>query len=66
MLEEELLAVGPGDATVRVQWVSEAGQKPVDANDIYLSIVELASSAGTIILTRFRGLTQLMLTFSTP
>uniref|UniRef100_A0A5K3EUS1 phosphoinositide 5-phosphatase n=1 Tax=Mesocestoides corti TaxID=53468 RepID=A0A5K3EUS1_MESCO len=66
VVEGELLAAGPGDATVRVRWTSENANAPVSADDIYQSIVELASSAGTIVLTRFHGVDQLMLTFSTP
>nr|CDS31929.1 synaptojanin 1 [Hymenolepis microstoma] len=64
VIEEEILAAGPGDATVRITWISENGE--VKADDIYQSIVELASSAGTIILSRFRGNDQLLLTFSSP
>ncbi|VUZ46885.1 unnamed protein product [Hymenolepis diminuta] len=64
VVQEELLAAGPGDATVRITWSSESGE--VKADDIYQSIVELASSAGTIILTRFEGCDQLLLTFSSP
>ncbi|VDO05611.1 unnamed protein product [Rodentolepis nana] len=64
VVEEELLAAGPGDATVRITWSCESGE--VKAYDIYQSIVELASSAGTIILSRFQESDQLLLTFSSP
>lgn len=64
VVEEELLAAGPGDATVRISWADGTGD--VKADDIYQSIIDLASSAGTIILTRFEGCSQLLLTFSTP
>ncbi|KAM7541625.1 hypothetical protein Aperf_G00000043699 [Anoplocephala perfoliata] len=64
VVEEELLAAGPGDATVRVSWASGSGETKID--DIYQSVAELASSAGTIILTRSEGCNQLLLTFSAP
>ncbi|VDM33609.1 unnamed protein product, partial [Hydatigera taeniaeformis] len=64
VIEEELLAAGPGDATVRVTWSCKDSR--VTADDILQAIVELAGSAGTIILTRPQCNNQLLLTFSSP
>ncbi|EUB62095.1 Synaptojanin-1 [Echinococcus granulosus] len=64
VIEEELLAAGPGDATVRINWI--CGDTTVTADAIHQAIVELAGSAGTIILTRPQCNNQLLLTFSSP
>lgn len=72
IVEEELLAAGPGDATVRVTWSyddvnnTNSNTNTIRITDIYQSIVELANSAGTILLTRFQGCDQLLLTFASP
>lgn len=64
VIEEELLAAGPGDATVRVTWMCDDSRATADG--IHQAIVELAGSAGTVILTRPQGNNQLLLTFSSP
>ncbi|VDK39948.1 unnamed protein product [Taenia asiatica] len=64
VIEEELLAAGPGDATVRVTWMCEGSRATAD--DIHQAIVELAGSSGTVILTRPQYNNQLLLTFSSP
>ncbi|KAL5111754.1 Synaptojanin-1 [Taenia crassiceps] len=64
VIEEELLAAGPGNATIRVAWMCEDSRATAD--EIYQAIVELAGSAGTVILTRPQCNNQLLLTFSSP